>query len=111
MSSLLDKKWRVIEKSSDKTICTLHSTDFPEMFWIKAIVIPDELYDKYAKQFATFTAIHPDEDPEFEIWEETFNKLFSQITFKAIDHEHEIEEAILYIFEDLTAHFRPIWKE
>lgn len=111
MSVLLDKQWKVIEKSSGKVICILTSVDFPEMFWIEATVTPDELFDKYQTQFTEFTDIDPDNDPDMEKWEEVFDKLFSQIEFEAIDHEHEIEEAILYIFPDKTAHFRAIWKD
>lgn len=109
--SLLNKQWKVIEKSSGKIICTLASIGFPEMFWIEAIVIPDELFDKYQPRFKEFTDVHPENDPNMENWEQMYDTLFSQIEFDAVDHEHEIEEAILYIFQDKTAHFRAIWKD
>ncbi|GEM_PF-3800138 len=111
MPSLLGKEWKVIERSSEKTICILRAIDFPEMFWIKATIIPDELYNKYESQFKAFTAIQPDSDPEMTLWEDTFDRLFTKIAFRAIDHDHEIDEAILYTFDDMTAHFRAIWKD
>lgn len=111
MWALKDKQWKVIEKSSGKTICILTAVETPGMFWIKAVVTPDELFEQYRDQFIEASTLDPDNDNDIDRADKAMYKLLERIDYCAIHHEHEIEQAILHIFEDMTAHFRAIWKE
>lgn len=111
MSLILPIKWRVIDKVSSKTICILTATKISDMFWFDGEVTPDELFDKYYDEFIAVSDLNPNNNTDLGQLDEALNNLAEKLRYEAIDHELEIEDAILYIFADKKAYFRVIWKD